>query len=452
MQKLFFAKKPYPANEIFNRYYWFQIALIALSIMIGIVCSAWVIKGFLLKAALEQEMSHYWQRIAKDPHADLPDTKNLYGYRWADPQPPPRHLQALKFESGVHRILIDGKKHMTVYDQRYGQHVVLVFGESNVNKLIWLFGLAPLMFSLFILYSVLWWSHRRAQRYFSPITRIAQALEKIDWTNHQLSAQSPFQHIETQGNMEAAYLKYALEQYHRILSEFMQREREFSRDVSHELRTPLTIFQGNLQLCIAKYGEDRVFTRLKNTLADMQLLVDTLLAISRNHVAQLNTEPAFVSDILQQLIDDLDSTSQAKGIQILFTEDIHEPQRALYISMSKMVFGNILRNALNYSQGTEIEIILQKNIVIIADNGTGVELNHSDDIQQELSQFSHLQQHAKGHGIGLQLVQKLSHQLGWRVELYDRQYYTEHHPHLNLHVHTGLVVLVYLNSNEGFKR
>lgn len=56
MQKLFFAKKPYPANEIFNRYYWFQIALIALialSIMIGIVCSAWVIKGFLLKAALE---------------------------------------------------------------------------------------------------------------------------------------------------------------------------------------------------------------------------------------------------------------------------------------------------------------------------------------------------------------------------------------------------------------
>ncbi len=50
MQKLFFAKKPYPANEIFNRYYWFQIAL---SIMIGIVCSAWVIKGFLLKAALE---------------------------------------------------------------------------------------------------------------------------------------------------------------------------------------------------------------------------------------------------------------------------------------------------------------------------------------------------------------------------------------------------------------
>ena len=76
----------------------------------------------------------------------------------------------------------------------------------------------------------------------------------------------------------------------------------------------------------------------------------------------------------------------------------------------------------------------------------------SHDIQQELSQFSHLQQHAKGHGIGLQLVQKLSHQLGWRVELYDHQYYTEHHPHLNLHVHTGLVVLVYINSNEGFKR
>ncbi len=42
---------------------------------------------------------------------------------------------------------------MTVYGERNGQHVLLVFGESNVNKLIWLFGLAPLMFSLSVLYS-----------------------------------------------------------------------------------------------------------------------------------------------------------------------------------------------------------------------------------------------------------------------------------------------------------
>ncbi len=52
---------------------------------------------------------------------------------------------------------------------------------------------------------------------------------------------------------------------------------------------------------------------------------------------------------------------------------------------------------------------------------------------------------AKGHGIGLQLVQKLCKQLGWRVELYDRQFYLLTHPQLDLALTTGLIVVVYLN-------
>lgn len=55
-------------------------------------------------------------------------------------------------------------------------------------------------------------------------------------------------------------------------------------EMSHELRTPLTILKGNVQLCQAKYGEDKSLVRLHNTIEDMQLLVDTLLAIARNTV------------------------------------------------------------------------------------------------------------------------------------------------------------------------
>ena len=68
----------------------------------------------------------------------------------------------------------------------------------------------------------------------------------------------------------------------------------------------------------------------------------------------------------------------------------------------------------------------------------------NDSKVQELS-TSQLQLTAKGHGIGLQLVQKLCNQLGWRVELFDRQYYLNIHPHLRLDNTTGLIVVVYLN-------
>jgi len=53
MLKLFRDKRDHPLAEVFNRYYWLQIGFIALSVVIGIACSAWVIKGFLLRTALE---------------------------------------------------------------------------------------------------------------------------------------------------------------------------------------------------------------------------------------------------------------------------------------------------------------------------------------------------------------------------------------------------------------
>ncbi|EJB8480535.1 MULTISPECIES: sensor histidine kinase [Acinetobacter] len=435
------GKTSHPLAQMFNRYYWLQIGLIALSIVVGLACSAWVIKGSLLKTALEQEMEHYWLRIERNPNADLPDTKNLYGYRW-NTQVAPQPFRGMHLESGVHRVFVDGKERMTVYGERNGQHVLLVFGESNVNKLIWLFGLAPLMFSLSVLYSFLWWSNRRARRYFSPITRLANALENIDWA-HQDTQASPFRDINTNGNMEAEYLKQALEKYHQVLSDFIRREREFTGDVSHELRTPLTILKGNVQLCQAKFGDDKSLVRLHNTIEDMQLLVDTLLAIARNTVKSLPSEKNLLSKTVKDLVESLEAVSAGKGIQINIQPDVSEQPRWLYPSMTQMVLGNILRNALNYSQSSQIDIIQQKNSLIIADNGIGISLPNDVKVQ-ELSD-SQLSLKAKGHGIGLQLVQKLCKQLGWRVELFDRQYYLTTHPELDLEPTTGLIVVVYLS-------
>ena len=150
-----------------------------------------------------------------------------------------------------------------------------------------------------------------------------------------------------------------------------------------------------------------------------------------------------ISTIITDLVHDLDTVSQSKGIDILVQYDDSELTRLLYPSMTKMVLSNILRNALNYSQGSNIHIIQRKNSIIIADNGIGVSLPNESKVQ-ELSR-SQLKLNPKGHGIGLQLVQKLCTQLGWRVELFDRQYYLNTHIELALQNTTGLIVVVYLN-------
>lgn len=427
-------------RSVFKRYYWLQIGLIALSILIGIGCSAWVMKGVLLKTALEQEMAHYWSRLDQNPNAPLPDTKNLYGYRWVGQ--PPKRFNTFNFQEGVQRKFVDGKERMTVYQTRNNQHVLLVFGESNVNKLVWFYGLAPLMVSLFVLYSFLWWSNRRAHHYFSPITRLANALKHIDW-QHQHKMPSPFVDVPTNGNLEAEHLKQALEQYHAVLSDFIRREREFTGDVSHELRTPLTILKGSVQLCQTKYGNDRVFTRLYNTIIDMELLVDTLLAIARNKTQDIQQEQCYMSSIVHSLLADLEQVSANKGMHIQYYADTEEIPRMINTTIGKMVLSNVLRNALNYSHGSQIDIVSLKNSILIADNGIGMALPED----AKATELSAVQVHltAKGHGIGLQLVQKLCLQLRWRVELFDRQYYLSLHPELNLAPSTGLLVVIYLS-------
>lgn len=422
----------HPLSYIFNRYYWLQLGLIAISIVIGIACSAWVIKGSLLTTALQQEMAHYWQRVDKNPNADLPDTKNLYGYRWYSHNPPEKFAN-LSLANGVHRIFIDGKQRMAIYDARYGQHVLLVFGESNVNRLVWLFGLAPLMLSLFVLYSVLWWFNRRAHQQFSPITRLAKALHHIDW-QRQETATSPFCNIATEGNLEAERLKEALEQYHQTLVDFIKRERQFTGDVSHELRTPLTVLKGNVQLCQSRYGQDKALSRLLNTIEDMQLLVDTLLAVARNTTENLPTENQKLSKLLHQLTQELHPLAQSRHITIVLNvrDDI---QRELNVPMSNMIFSNVLRNALNYSEGQQIDVIIDSRKVIIADDGIGMNLSTLSTVQP------------KGHGIGLQLVKRLCERLDWRVELYDREQFFLNHSTLGFEKShkTGLVVVIYLS-------
>jgi len=74
----------------------------------------------------------------------------------------------------------------------------------------------------------------------------------------------------------------------------------------------------------------------------------------------------------------------------------------------------------------------------------GIPLPNNSKVQELSDQ--QLQLEIKGHGIGLQLVQKLCKQLGWRVELFDRQYYLSTHQDVDLTMTTGLIVVVYLNE------
>ncbi len=65
---------------------------------------------------------------------------------------------------------------------------------------------------------------------------------------------------------------------------------------------------------------------------------------------------------MRDLVESLQVMSESKGIHIHIHTDLAEQPRWLYPSMTKMVLGNILRNALNYSQGSQLILFSKKTV------------------------------------------------------------------------------------------
>lgn len=403
-----------PISLMFSHYYWLQIGLIAFAVIFGLTCSGFIIKRLLLKTALEQEAAHYWVRYDKDHNAALPDTKNLYGYRWTNT--PPNQVKSLKLEQGVHRLIVDGNDRVTMYDEYQGNKLLLVFGESNVNRLIWLFGLAPLMFSLIILYSVLWFINRKAHRHLSPVTQLAQAIQNIDLQQPKLN-KHPFKQIQTRGNLEAEELQIALQIYHQTLIEFIEREQQFTAEVSHELRTPLSVIKGGLELLQYKFPEQATIPRMQNMVIDMQLLMDTLLTIARQGSTPLPTSPVDLAISIRQICADFQDIFTARGMDydIQVSNDNAPLANPAIVTM---IFSNIIRNALNYSQGKRVSIQIDAHRIVIEDDGIGLSPAALDALQQH-GETSHIESH-RGHGIGLKLVKRLCNMSGWEIELINK--------------------------------
>lgn len=426
-------------SRLFSRYYFLQAGLIALAVVMGLTFSGLIVKNLLITTAMEQESAHYWQRYARNPNAELPDTKNLYGYRWRDQ--PPAVLSGLPMDAGVHRLFIDGKERVTIYSEHDGWKLLLIFGESNVDRLVWLFGLAPLMASLILLYSILWWINRQAHRHFSPVAQLAQALLDIDLSQPRLNRQ-PFGHIDTADNAEADELKHALQIYHQTLIEYIEREQQFTAEVSHELRTPLSVIKGSLELLRLKHPQEPALERMQHVIRDMQLLMETLLTIARQGSLPLPLTPVDLVEMITQTCHDLEAifTQREMSYEI---RALHENHATTNPALVSMIFSNLIRNALNYSQGQRVTIVIDAARIVIEDDGIGL----SEEAQESLlrnngeGHISH-----KGFGIGLKLVRRLCSMIGWRIELMNKS--SLNHQTLRLSSNEGLAVVIYTTGGQ----
>jgi signal transduction histidine kinase len=403
-----------------NRTFLLQAAAISIAAVISVLLAAWVIKHVLVTEALRMEAEYFWGKYAEDPAFPFPDTRNLTGYltQSGDDRDLPRELRGLA--DGFHNIPSGADFTTVLVETRDERRLYLVFDGERVDELAAYFGLVPLVIVLLVLYLSVWLAFRASHRAISPISWLAREVNRIDPESPNVR-RLDLAHLPEDADEEIHVLAAALAGLESRLEAFVERERTFTRDASHELRTPLTVIRMATDILgarsdIPSSALENV-RRIRRSSDEMERLVEAFLLLAREAEKGLPNELICVNELVAAEIDRLDMISREKSIAIhlkpdcrLFVEGSHQAVAS--------VIGNLLRNAVAYTDEGSVSVGIGRAGVIIEDSGVGMD---GRKIDEPFSRYFRGEPQRKGgHGVGLTIVRRFADRFDWSVEIDSR--------------------------------
>lgn len=197
----------------------------------------------------------------------------------------------------------------------------------------------------------------------------------------------------------------------------------FSYSVSHDLRSPLRAIDGFAKIILEDYSNvlDTEGLRLLNIIINntnkMSILIDDLLDFSRLGRRYINLSNIRLFNMISDILIELNIN---KRYQI----DLDIPKDLIIQgdhSMIKVVFTNLINNAIKYSSkvnSPKIKIYNLDNehnfIFCVEDNGVGFDMEYKNKLFKVFQRL-HSETEYEGTGVGLALVHKIIEKHGAEV-------------------------------------
>jgi len=194
--------------------------------------------------------------------------------------------------------------------------------------------------------------------------------------------------------------------------------------VSHDLRAPIRVVEGFTRIVREDYGHllDRVgndhLERVLGAAARMNSMIDALLALSRLSTQDLQRQKVSLSDLAQQVIDELRMPSPMRAVETRIAPDVvvqGDP------TLLHCLMENLLANAWKYSARRELARIEfgaterdGKPVYFVRDNGAGFDMRFADRLFGAFQRL-HSASEFQGTGVGLASVQRIVRRHGGKV-------------------------------------
>lgn len=395
-----------------------QAAVISFAAVLGVYGASIILKHVLIRQALEQEAGHYWDILQANKYASAPDTYNMKGYllfKGDSEAVLPDTMRGLSL--GFHSLPQEKGGALILVQEKSDRHLFLQFKQDQVDSLAFWFGMVPLALVLAVVYLIAFSTYRASKRAVSPVIWLANQVKLWDPKNPDANSIKP-ENLPSDVEGETFTLATSLHDYASRINNFVERERNFTRDASHELRTPLTVIRVAGDMMCGDEGmsalSKKSLTRIKQAGRDMEALIESFLILAREGDTGLPDEEFSVAEVIAEETDKaqmlLNDRPVELVVEIIQDFELFAPSRVLSV-----MFSNLLRNACNYTEQGTIRVRIELGRISVIDTGVGMA---KEDLDRVYDTFFRGSNHNKeGQGVGLSIVRRLSDRYHWPVKL-----------------------------------
>jgi signal transduction histidine kinase len=400
-----------------------KLAFIVQALVASIVITAMTMLGATLVRAtvvrntLEREAAAFWTAPDGGLEHALPRGRTVTSY-FAAPGAPqaalPHGLEDLP--PGLHRVeQLPGR---AVYiDQEARGRLTLVYDTRMLDAAILWSTLGSALLALVIGYGLSWWTYRTSKRLVGPVSWLAGVVARWDPRAPDIAAIRAHK-LPAEAGDEVQALASALTGLADRVADFVQRERNFTRDASHELRTPLTVIRVATDLMLAdpdaNARQQRSLLRVQRASRDMEAVIDAFLILAREAEVEPVSEEFDVREIVAHEIERVQPMLVGRPIELGVTDDgaphLFAPPHVLAVMV-----GNLLSNAVRFTDRGRIDLHLRRDRIEVRDTGIGMS---PEAVARAFDPFYRADPlREDGRGMGLSIVRRLGERFGWPVSL-----------------------------------